>query len=304
MNTPASFIGQRVLFLGAHADDIEIGCGGTAAKLAATGRAIAWAQGADCGPGRRQEAATSAALLGLAVARNNLFFGLIPDGRLEERKDVLRNWLGDLAERFAPDTVFVHRGDDSHPDHVALYEGVIRHFVHHTVLLYPIPKLAAQATPFQPNYYEDITEFMGKKLQGCACHVSQAGKGIYLDPEHLRSVARVAYQSGFSRTGGFAEAFLIHVARSAAGSPPVDAPATPPKEKPAGPGPAPAPESTSPTPGAPLARSGPAKASATKRRPRRKSGGMSGVVMNIGTVHGNVIGKKLVRGNEYNDFRG
>ena len=42
-------IGRRILFLGAHADDIEIGCGGTAAKYAAAGRAIAFAQAADCG---------------------------------------------------------------------------------------------------------------------------------------------------------------------------------------------------------------------------------------------------------------
>jgi LmbE family N-acetylglucosaminyl deacetylase len=118
-------IGRRILFLGARADDIEIGCGGTAAKLATAGRAIAFAQAADCGAARRREAGAAAALLKLSEAGGTLFFGPIPDGRLEERKDVLRNWLADVAGRFQPDTVFVHRGDDSHPDHVALYEAAI-----------------------------------------------------------------------------------------------------------------------------------------------------------------------------------
>jgi LmbE family N-acetylglucosaminyl deacetylase len=297
MTTPANLIGDRVLFLGAHADDIEIGCAGTAAKLAAAGRAIAFAQAADCGPARRKEATTAAALLHLSVAEGNLSFGLIPDGRLEERKDVLRNWLVDLAERFEPDTVFVHRGDDSHPDHVALYEGAIRVFVNHTVLLYPIPKLAAQATAFQPNYYEDISAFMETELQLCACHGSQASKGIYLDPEHLRSLARVAYQSGFNRTGGFAEPFRIHVARSASERPS----ATEPSSHTSLPRPA------APTPQAPPRAVGtrtvpPADSASAKPRPRKPAAKSGGVTMNIGSVRGQVIGKQIIKGDQTNIF--
>jgi len=215
--------GERILFLGAHCDDIEIGCGGTAARLARS-RAIAFAIAADCGPNRKDEARTAAAQLGLAESAGNLFFGFIPDNRLEERKDVLQNWLKELVARFTPDTVFVHRGDDTHPDHEALYKVALRVFVHQAIYLYPIPKLAAQATAFQANCYVDISAFIRAKLALCACHASQAGKGIYLDPEQIKATACNAHVTGFGKTGGYAEAFRIHVTRAAAAPPPGTSP--------------------------------------------------------------------------------
>ena len=210
----AGVVGGRILFLGAHCDDIEIGCGGTAAKYA-QGRAIAFGIAADCGPERTQEAATSGEKLGLSTGEGTLFFGDTPDGRLAERRDgALKSWLAELREGFRPDTVFVHHGADTHPDHAALFEASRRVFVHQTVLLYPIPKLAVQAMPFQPNYCEDITGSFQTKLDLCACHKSQASKGIYLDPGHLEALAQSAYMTGFGKAGGHAECFSIHVSRS------------------------------------------------------------------------------------------
>jgi LmbE family N-acetylglucosaminyl deacetylase/class 3 adenylate cyclase/tetratricopeptide (TPR) repeat protein len=216
-----STIGNRILFLGAHCDDTEIGCGGTAAKYAAAGCAVAFAIAANCGPERRNEAQAAAGRLGLKIADNSLFFGFIPDGRLAEAQDVLQNWLKDVVERFSPDTVFVHHGADTHPDHEALYRVSIRVFNRQNLLLYSIPKLAAQATPFQANYYEDISEFLQTKLELCACHVSQAAKSIYLNPSQIKAVAQVAYLSGFGQSGGYAEAFKIHVTRSSPAKPKV-----------------------------------------------------------------------------------
>ena len=283
-------IGRRILFLGAHADDIEIGCGGTAAKYAAAGRAIAFAQAADCGRDRRQESRNAAALLDLDVEHGTLFFGNIPDGRLEERKDVLRNWLTDVAERFQPDTVIVHRRDDTHPDHVALHEAVIRALVHPTLLVYPIPKLASQSTPFDPNYWEDVSGFFETKLQLCACHVSQAGKGIYLDPEHLRSLARVAFQSGFGRTGGFAESFRIQVARSAAAVDPGGKASGKTQAVPRG--------------GPPAAPKAGDRILAANPTPPLEAARFGGVTMNIGKVEGTVIGTQVVSGDQLMVFSG
>jgi LmbE family N-acetylglucosaminyl deacetylase len=107
-----AIIGTRIMFLGAHYDDIEIGCGGTAAKLAAAGHAIAFAIAADCGAVRKKEATAAATLLKLSEAKGTLFLGLIPNGRLEERQDVLQNWLKVVSDQFKPDTVFVHHGAD------------------------------------------------------------------------------------------------------------------------------------------------------------------------------------------------
>ena len=216
--------GQRFLFLGAHCDDVEIGGGGTAAKLQSAGREIAFAVAADCGSERKAEARAAAALLGLNDQNRRLFLGFIPDARLAERTDVLANWLKDILAQFRPETVFVHHGADTHPDHEALYKAAIRVFVEQSIYLYSIPKLAGQVTPFLPNHYEDITAFLDPKLALCACHHSQAGKGIYLDPDQIRDVARMTFRTAFGRSGGYAEAFRLHVTRSQPGSFPRSAP--------------------------------------------------------------------------------
>jgi len=208
--------GERILFLGAHCDDSEIGCGGTAAKMAATGHVIAFAVAADCGRVRKKEATAAAHQLNLSEANNTLFFGLIPVNRLEERKDVLQNWLESIEEQFQPDTVFVHHRSDTHADHKTLYEVSIRVFKKETILTYHIPKLAQEATPFQPNQFEDISSFIKNKLLLCACHKSQANKDVYLDPNQIQNVASITYRSAYGKSGGYAEGFYIHVSRSPA----------------------------------------------------------------------------------------
>ncbi len=54
--------GSKFLFVGAHCDDIEIGCGGTAAKLASMRRAVTFAVATDCGAVRQHEARKAAAM--------------------------------------------------------------------------------------------------------------------------------------------------------------------------------------------------------------------------------------------------
>src|SRR5271163_3968538 len=78
--------GDRILFIGAHCDDIEIGCGGTAAKLAAMGRSVAFAIAADCGAGRRAEAIEAAAKLGLKEEEATVWFGGLPDRLLYQHQ--------------------------------------------------------------------------------------------------------------------------------------------------------------------------------------------------------------------------
>lgn len=82
-----TLIAGRILFVGAHCDDIEIGCGGTAAKFAASGHPIAFAiatpdRGGAKEEERRTEATNAAAQLGLSEANGTLFFGSFPDGDL------------------------------------------------------------------------------------------------------------------------------------------------------------------------------------------------------------------------------
>src|SRR5580658_1425605 len=116
-----TLIAGRILFIGAHCDDIEIGCGGTAAKFAQSGFPIAFAiatpENSDPKEDRNSsriaekdlkerkvEAADAAAVIGLSEANRNLFFGSFPDGELDQRYKELREWLKNVAKEFKPDT--------------------------------------------------------------------------------------------------------------------------------------------------------------------------------------------------------
>lgn len=208
--------GRNVLFLGAHCDDIEIGCGGTAAKLAAAGHTIAFAVAANCGNTRNQEARNAATLLNLSEKNGRLFLGKARDGELPHDIAHVRRLLEAIRERFAPDTIFIHHSTDTHSDHKTVFDQAIRVFNRQMILLFYIPKLAAQAAPFVPNHFEDISRHIGTKLALCKCHSSQAFKPIYLHPKQIRATATTFFNSAYSGmySHGLAEGFVVHVSRS------------------------------------------------------------------------------------------
>jgi N-acetylglucosamine malate deacetylase 1 len=108
-----------ILFFGAHPDDVELGCGGTIAKLAKDGARIGIV---DLSRGelgtrgtpqtRKREAQHSARILG-ALFRTQLDFG---DGNLQTGREQELE-IVDLLRRHRPEVVFVSYPDDRHPDH-------------------------------------------------------------------------------------------------------------------------------------------------------------------------------------------
>src|ERR1700682_4155109 len=107
------------LFFGAHPDDVELGCGGTIARLV-KGGASAGIIDLTCGEmgtrgtpaGRAREAGHSARILG-ASFREQLDFG---DGALRTGRDEELQVI-DLVRRHRPKVIFVMHPDDRHPDH-------------------------------------------------------------------------------------------------------------------------------------------------------------------------------------------
>jgi bacillithiol biosynthesis deacetylase BshB1 len=110
-----------LLVFGPHADDIEIGLGGTVARHAAAGHRVALCDltaGELSSNGtpeeRRVEADAAARVLG-AVSRENLGW---PDGGIEPTPDLIRSAV-DAIRRHRPRSIAVPYWDDRHPDHVA-----------------------------------------------------------------------------------------------------------------------------------------------------------------------------------------
>jgi len=212
-----TLIAGRVLFIGAHCDDIEIGCGGTAAKCTARGDTIAFAIATRGNNDaiRKTEAVKAAALLGLSERKKDLFFGSFLDGELNRKDTELRAWLKEVSKQFKPDTVFVHRNDD-HTDHQAIYKIAIGVFQDKNVFLYYIPRPFTEAAHI-PNYAEDISDVIRKKVAMCKCHASQPSD--YISTDSVKTSGHYWYLRCYTRflqrKDGYAEPFTIHAIRAA-----------------------------------------------------------------------------------------
>ncbi|NDJ10833.1 MAG: PIG-L family deacetylase [Acidobacteriia bacterium] len=185
---------MNIIFIGAHPDDCETKCGGTAALLAAAGHKVHFVSVTDGSAGhqsdygatvaarRRLECDESARRLGLAG------YHILPnaDGHLlptlEARADIIR-----LLRQTQADIVVTHRPCDYHPDHrytaalvqdsayLVMVPGVcpdVAPLRANPVYLYMWDHFRKPA-PFQADISVDVTKFLQQKLSGLDAHVSQ-----------------------------------------------------------------------------------------------------------------------------------
>jgi LmbE family N-acetylglucosaminyl deacetylase len=184
--------GERVLFIGAHPDDIEIGCGGTAAKFIGEGKAIAFAIASFHpvdGKIREAEAKEAASKLGLSEAGGTLFFGRISEATFSEEKGQLRTWMKKVASEFQPDTVFAHRRD-GHDHHTLVCEIANGCFGAHGFYEFYIPRTEPEPA-FAPTAFIDIEHYIDKKVEMCKCHQTQKEK--YIGEDAVKNTAHFYY---------------------------------------------------------------------------------------------------------------
>ncbi len=132
---------RRVLCIGAHCDDIEIGCAGALLQLqkSAGKLVIDWVvlTGEEK---RRAEATAAMQLLVEPPYRGELLFGGLPDSRLPSVYGELKEFFVAVQKRFQPDIVFCHQRHDAHQDHRLVNEMVWGAFRNHLILEYEIVK--------------------------------------------------------------------------------------------------------------------------------------------------------------------
>ncbi len=141
---PEAFISSlsRILCLGAHADDIEIGCGGTVLKLLQMGGgriSVDWV--VLSAPGRRSTEANRGAETFLRQAENarviiedfKMSYFPYVGGEIKDRLDL-------LSKEVSPDLVLTPSRDDFHQDHRLVSELTWNTFRDHLILEYEIPK--------------------------------------------------------------------------------------------------------------------------------------------------------------------
>lgn len=193
----------RVLAVGAHPDDIELGCGGSLAKLVAAGAEVhamilsEGRAGAAKGVDRSQESALALQTLGVQTMVQLDF----PDTGLAQVGSDMVHQLEQAATTVRPDRVYTMSAHDRHQDHRAVHEASIVAFRRvRQLLCYETPSSLPR---FTPELYEEISAQFELKMQALRAHASQQHRE-YMGEAHLRCLAQFrGQQVGLALCEGF-----------------------------------------------------------------------------------------------------
>ena len=152
----------NVLLLGAHCDDIEIGCGGTFLRLVEENKIqhAKWVVFTST-PDRKQEALASAEYFLKDVESKEINILDFRDTLLPESKPELKKVLESIKTDIVPDIIFTHHRHDLHQDHKVLSELTWNSFRNHLILEYEIPKYDGDLG--HPNFFVSLHEKVGSK---------------------------------------------------------------------------------------------------------------------------------------------
>lgn len=153
---------QSVLCLGAHADDIEIGCGATLMNwLERNPRLqVTWVVLSAAGP-RHGEAASSANAYLCGADTSQVVIKDFPDAYFPAHWESIKHFIGQLANTLRPDLVFTHRLEDRHQDHRIVGELSWNAFRSTTILEYEIPKYEGDLG--LPNLYVPVEPLQAER---------------------------------------------------------------------------------------------------------------------------------------------
>lgn len=192
---PAGVAGEpdsklSAIFIGSHADDIEIACAGTLAKLSAAGWETWVCVLTDekdplVAQSRRAEAVEGACCCGVPAERV-LFLGA-PDTQLAcngENVGGLRHLLG--SRGCNPDLVFAHARSDSHGDHRAAHELVLSTFRKKPILCFAVVN-SLVSSDFHPHVFVDVSNHVAAKIEALSQHRSQSAR---IDMDSINQLGR------------------------------------------------------------------------------------------------------------------
>jgi LmbE family N-acetylglucosaminyl deacetylase len=197
---------RSMLCIGAHADDIEIGCGGTVLRLLEEnpGLEVHWVVLSAAG-GRSSEAQSSAAALIGAPGRTDVRVADFRETFFPYVGSEVKSYFARLATEVTPDLILTHWREDLHQDHRLVGELTWNSFRDHLILEYEIPKWDGDIG--RPNLFVPL------KRSICECKIEHLLRGFpsqaekdWFDAELFWSLLRLRGMEARSPSG-YAEAF-------------------------------------------------------------------------------------------------
>src|ERR1017187_4487152 len=151
----------NVLCLGAHSDDIEIGCGGTILHLAQQYPNCVFPWGGFSACGVRAAEANSAAALFAGTSVRGPLLKTFQDGFLPFVGAEVKAVFEELKQAVSPDVIFTHNRKDAHQDHRLISELTWNAFRDHFILEYEVPKYDGDLG--QPSVFVPLASDVCKK---------------------------------------------------------------------------------------------------------------------------------------------
>ncbi|MFH1332273.1 MAG: PIG-L deacetylase family protein [archaeon] len=192
-----------VLAIGAHPDDIELGCGGALAKHIALGDSVYCLIMTNGEKGKhsagKEECLASLNALGL----KEVFFGNFADGFLSDDQTTV-NFIETFINKFGVTRVYTHSPNDRHQDHRNCSHAVssaARRIK--DILLFQGPSTIS----FEPHYFVELSDSnFARKIEALSCYGSQLSKGT-INPNLTRNIAEL---HGAMCNKKYAEAFAVN----------------------------------------------------------------------------------------------
>lgn len=178
----------RLLCLGAHCDDIEIGCGGTLLRLLAEhpGSQVDWVV-LSSNPEREKETRASAAEFLQGAARSTVSIESFRESFFPYRGEEIKEHVEKVKAATAPDVVFTHHRRDEHQDHRLVAELTWNTFRNHLIAEYEIPKYEGDLG--QPNLFVPLSATIARrKTELILRHYASQASRSWFRPETFQAV--------------------------------------------------------------------------------------------------------------------
>jgi LmbE family N-acetylglucosaminyl deacetylase len=202
---------RRVLFLGAHADDIEIGSGGTILRLAAERPdvEVCWVV-FSATPERTAEARASAAAFLSGIRKTTVIVRDYRDGYLPWSGAAIKDEFEELKRAFVPDVIFTHYRADLHQDHRLVSDLTWNTWRNQLVLEYEVPKFDGDFG--SPNFFSPLPSgTLQRKVDLLLEHYRTQSGRQWFTSDLFRAVARIRGME-CAAEDSFAEAFYCRKA--------------------------------------------------------------------------------------------
>jgi LmbE family N-acetylglucosaminyl deacetylase len=197
---------RHVLCLGAHCDDLEIGCGGTVLMLAEAPNppAFTWVVFTS-NPTREAEARQSAETFLRRAAGSRIVIQKFRDGFLPYEGGAVKEAFEELKDLSCPDLILTHYRGDLHQDHRLISELTWNTFRDHLILEYEIPKYDGDLGT--PNFFVPLEESLSQRKIDTilSSFSSQTGKR-WFSADVFRALLRLRGME-CNTPGSLAEAF-------------------------------------------------------------------------------------------------